>query len=440
MTQHLEQVRYVCSLGALQSVLAIDRAVPILHAGPGCGQKLWGALGFQNGCQGSGYVGGHSVPCTNIGEKEVIFGGDERLREIVGNSLKILDADLFVILTGCTSDIVGDDTGEVARRFQEQGKPVIYAETGGFKGTNLFGHELVVDAIIDQYLEPTDTVEAGLINIWSVVPYHDPFWVGNLKEIESLIADLGLIPNVIFGPGPGKGLEALRKVPKAQLNLLISPWVGLKNVQHLEEKFNTPYLHYPVLPIGPTETANFLRTVGEHTGIEKNRIEEVIRRHEAEYYYYIERSADVLLETRLLPRRFITIADSFYTLGIAKFLINDLGLLPENQYITDGVSEEYQESIIAEFKKFADGITANVFFNSDGGAIHEDIRKIKFRSRPLILGSAWDRVLSNEVNGYQLSISMPVSDRLALNRSYVGYQGALRLVEDIYSIVLSDFQ
>ena len=440
MAEYIEQIRHVCSLGALQSVLAIDRAIPILHSGPGCGQKLWGALGFQNGCQGSGYAGGHTVPCTNIGEKEVIFGGDERLRGIVDNSLQVLDADLFVILTGCTSDIVGDDVGEVARRFQEKGKPVIYAETGGFIGTNLFGHELVIDSIIDQYLQPADHTEAGLVNIWSVVPFHDPFWVGTFKAIEGLIAELGLRPNIIFGPGSGRGLEALNKVPKAQFNLLISPWVGLKNVQHLEEKFGTPYLHYPVLPIGPTETARFLRTVGAYAGLEEKRIDKIIDRHEADYYYYIERSADVLLETRLLPRRFITIADSFYSLGISRFLINDLGLLPETQYITDGVAKEYQAGIAAEFTRFVDGITANVVFTSDGGAVHEDIRKIKFRSRPLILGSAWDRVLTQEVNGYPVSVAMPVSDRLVLNRSYAGYEGALRLVEDIYSTILADFQ
>ncbi|MDF2873623.1 MAG: nifK 1 [Sporomusa sp.] len=438
MAQYIEQLRHVCSLGALQSVLAIDRAVPILHAGPGCGQKLWGALGFQNGCQGSGYVGGHSVPCTNIGEKEVIFGGDERLRNIVENSLKVIDADLYVIVTGCTADIVGDDVGEVARRFQEQGKPVVYAETGGFKGTNFFGHELIIDAIIDQYLQPADKAEPGLVNIWSVVPFHDAFWVGNLKEIEKLINELGLTPNVIFGPG--NGLKALNRVPQAQFNLLISPWVGLKNVRHLEEKFGTPYLHYPVLPIGPTETGRFLQTVGSYAGVEPKRIEKVIARHETGYFYFIERAADVLLETRLLPRRFVTISDSFYALGIAKFLVNDMGLLPETQYITDGVAEEYQSRIAAEFENFNDGITAKVVFTNDGGAAHQDIRTIKFRGRPLILGSAWDKALAQEINGYQLSVSMPISDRLALNRSYVGYEGGLRLVEDIYSLVLSDFQ
>lgn len=438
MSQYIEQIRHVCSLGALQSVLAIERAVPILHAGPGCGQKLWGALGFNNGCQGSGYAGGHSVPCTNIGEKEVIFGGSERLKEIVENSFKVIDADLFIILTGCVSDIVGDDVGEVARRFQEQGKPIVYVETGGFKGTNFWGHELVVDALIEQYLQPAEQVQSGLVNIWSVVPFQDPFWVGNLQEIEKLVAELGLTPNVIFGPG--NGLSSLDKVPKAQFNLLISPWVGLKNVKHLAEKFGTPYLHYPVLPVGPSETGKFLRTVGRYAGVDETVIDRVIAKHEDEYYYYIERSADVLLETRLLPRRFITIGDSFYVSGIAKFLINDLGLLPETQYVTDGVAEEYQGDIAAEFKNFIDNITAKVVFTNDGGAVHEDIRKIKFRSRPLILGSAWDKVLSKDINGYQLSISMPVSDRLILDRFYVGYKGALRLVEDVFSVVLADFQ
>ncbi len=438
MSRFVEQVRHVCALGGYQSVLAIEKAAPILHAGPGCGQKLWRTLGSANGCQGSGYVGGHSVPCTNIGEKEVIFGGDDRLRDIVSNALKVIDAGLFVILTGCTSDIVGDDVSEVARRFQEQGKPVVAVETGGFKGSNLFGHELVLDAIIEQYLQPAAEKEARLVNIWAVVPYQDPFWVGNLREIEKLVALLGLTPNIIFGPG--NGLEALRRVPKAQFNLLVSPWVGLKNIKHLEAKFGTPYLHYPVLPIGPTETANFLRSVGTYAGIEGKRVEKIINKLEQDYYYYIDRAADSLLETQLMPRRFVSIADSFYALGVARFLINDLGLLPETQYITDGVAEEYQDSITAEFKNFEDGIEAKVVFSNDGGEIHEDIRKLTFRSRPLILGSAWDRVLSREINGYQLSLATPVTNRLVLNRSYVGYEGALRLVEDIYSLVLEDFQ
>lgn len=438
MTQFIDQPRHVCALGALQSVHAIERAVPILHAGPGCGQKLWGSLALENGCQGSGYAGGHSVPSTNIGEKEVVFGGEERLDQVIGNALKVIDADLFVVLTGCTAEIVGDDAGEVVARYQAAGKPVIHVEAGGFKGTNIFGHELVVDAIIDQYLEPAGEIEPGLVNIWSVVPYQDAFWTGNLKAVAQLVSEIGLKPNVIFGPG--RGLKSLRKVPAASFNLLVSPWTGLKNVRHLEEKFGTPFLHYPVLPIGPTETGKFLRTVGEYAGVSKALVDEVITRHEAEYYYYIERAVDVLLETRLLPRRFVTVSDSFYTLGITRFLVNDMGLLPETQYITDGVDPEHHQRIAAELSDFSEGINARVVFNSDGGAIQRELRSAKFHGRPLLLGSAWERVLAPDIQAYQLTISMPVSDRMVLDRAYVGYGGALRLVEDIYSLVLQDFQ
>lgn len=438
MPQVVEQIRHVCMLGAFESVLAIKRAVPIIHAGPGCGAKLWTTLGMQNGCQGSGYVGGHAIPCTNASEQEVVFGGSDRLREVIGNTFNVIDGDLFVVMTGCTSDIVGDDVGEITRKFQRQGKPIVYIESGGFKGSNLEGHELVIDAIIDQYLKPSKEVETGLVNIWSVVPYQNTFWSGDIEQLKALISSIGLKPNVIFGLEGG--IEALNKIPKAQFNLLISPWVGLKNVKKLNEKFGTPYLHYPALPIGPTETGKFLRTVAEFAGISSSKVEEVIQRQEDRYFYYIERAADNILETRLLPRRFVTIADSLYALGISRFLTNDLGLIPEKQFITDGTPIEYQNSVASEFESFTANITAETVFTSDGGFVEEELRKIKFRSRPLILGSGWERVVAKDLKAYHLSVSTPISDHMILNKSYVGYDGSLHLTEDIYSVVLGDFQ
>ena len=56
----LEQPRQLCALGAQQTVVAIERAIPILHAGPGCGYKLHCGLGTFNGFQGGGYSGGGS--------------------------------------------------------------------------------------------------------------------------------------------------------------------------------------------------------------------------------------------------------------------------------------------------------------------------------------------------------------------------------------------
>lgn len=40
MAKILDKQRYKCALGAMQTVQAIERAIPILHSGPGCAQKL----------------------------------------------------------------------------------------------------------------------------------------------------------------------------------------------------------------------------------------------------------------------------------------------------------------------------------------------------------------------------------------------------------------
>jgi nitrogenase molybdenum-iron protein beta chain len=434
----IDQPRHTCSLGALQTVLAIERAVPILHAGPGCGQKIWGMIGIQNGGQGSGYTGGHTVPCSNTSEVEVVFGGEEKLRALIANSFKVLDADLFAVLTGCTPDLIGDDVGHVVREFQEEGRPIVWAESGGFRGTNLQGHEWVLQAIIEQYLHPSASIEPGLVNLWAVAPYQDPFWSGVYADLSGLVASLGLTPNVIFGRGGG--VRALRKVPSAQLNLLVSPWLGLRSVELLQQRFGTPFLHVPVLPIGPTETTQFLRTLGTHVGVDPARVEETIQVREDHYYHFIERSAEVLLETRFLPRHFTTIADSTYAIALSKFLVNDLGLIPDRQYVVDGVTGPDQERVARLFAPVGEGLSPEVTFTPDGGRVHEELRRTKFRSRPLILGSSWERALAKELGGLSLSVSAPVSDRLVFDRSYVGYTGALRLVEDIYSVVLADYQ
>ena len=95
-TNSIEQVRYGCAIGAMQSVAAIPRAIPITHCGPGCADKQFMNLAFYNGFQGGGYGGGAVIPSTNASEREVVFGGAARLNELVESSLKILALREFV--------------------------------------------------------------------------------------------------------------------------------------------------------------------------------------------------------------------------------------------------------------------------------------------------------------------------------------------------------
>ncbi len=431
MPKILDQPRYKCALGAMQTVHSITKALPILHSGPGCADKLSGSQG------GSGHFAPRIFPCTNLNEKDVIFGGEEGLRDVITNALKIVNADLYVVLSGCSSEIVGDDMQEVVRSFKDAEKPVVFASTAGFKGNNFLGHEWVIQAIIEQYLKPADKKAKGLVNIWASVPQHDPFWYGNLFELENLITQLGLTPNTIFGYD--RGIKNIDRIQEAEFNLLVSPWVGLSNVKLLEEKFQTPYLHLSTLPIGAFETSKFLREVGDFAGIDKEKVENIITENEKKYYYFIERFADVFLETRIMSKRFVVISDAQYSLAITKFLVNDVGLFPSKQYITDNAPEEYQEAIKGYFKDLNWNIEAEVAFLSDGHLIQNEIKETYFSGYPLIIGSSWDKKVAEQTQAHYLSVSWPVNERLVINSSYVGYGGGLKLLEDIYSVVLTRF-
>jgi Nitrogenase molybdenum-iron protein, alpha and beta chains len=428
MARILDKVRNKCALGSMSTVQSIPGVLPILHSGPGCTDKIGGGVG------GAGHFSPSVFPCTCISEKEVIFGGDEKLRETIANALKVIDADLYVVLTGCVPEIVGDDVAETVRFFKDAEKPVIYASTGGFKGNSYRGHEWVMEAIIEQYLKPSAKRTKDLVNIWAGLPQHDPFWLGNLRALEELVADLGLTPNTIFGHG--RGIKNLDKIPEAQFNLVVSPWLGLSNAELLKEKFGTPYLHYPTLPIGAFETSRFLRELGKFAGVDEQKVAALIQKKEEEYYYYIERFADVFLEIREMSKKFLVVSDSQYTLAVTKFLVNDIGLFPAKQYITDDAPEDYRADIQSYFEELNYGIKAEVEFSIDGYQIEQEIRATDFHGYPLILGSYWEKKIAEEKGASYVSISWPMNEKLVINSSYVGYRGGLHLLEDIYSSVL----
>lgn len=439
MSKLIEQPRYSCALGAQQSVVAIKRAVPIVHAGPGCSGKISALIG-----QGEGYAGGNTIPCTNSSEAEIVFGGEDKLRGVIEGSLKVIDADLYVVLTGCTSDMVGDDVGQVTKEFQDLGQPLVYVETGGFKSNNYVSHDTVIKAIIDQYVdkyaEQKEKKISGLVNVFATIPYQDPYWNGNLVELKRILEGIGLTVNVLFGTDSG-GIQEWLSIPRAQFNIVASAWPGLEIVKHLQEKYETPYYHFPYLPIGGLETSKFLRNVVDFGKLDQEKAEAFIISEEEKFYSFIERTADFMLEFRYgLPRTFYTILDSTYAIGFAKYLLNELGILPARQYIIEDTPEIYQEGIREQFRNISEKRSADVTFCIDGGKVQEEIRANQSKNRSLILGSGWDRDLAKEINADLLIISVPVNYRLVLNCGYAGYNGGLRAIEDIYDIVLNTYR
>jgi nitrogenase molybdenum-iron protein beta chain len=453
----IEWPRYSCAIAAQQSVVAIRRAVPILHSGPGCSTKVQALIG-----QGEGYAGGGTIPCTNAGETEVIYGGSDRLKEVIDGSFKVIDADLYVVLTGCTTDIVGDDVASVVTEYQLAGKPIVYAETGGFKSNNYVSHELVVNNIIDQYVDyhrDDQGPQKGLVNLFASVPYQDPFWNGNLEEYKRILEGIGLEVNVLFGED-SEGLSEWKRIPNAQFNILVGAWTGLGIVKHLQEKYGTPYVHFEWFPIGARDTSAFLNKVVAAADFDvagQQHAAAFIAKEERKFYAYVDTLMDFLLEFRYaLPRRLYTLLDASYSLGFTRFLLNEVGVLPARQFVLDNTPEQFMDAIRRQFDNVSHlGLrSADVSFFTDAGIAHDLIRSESglggstftndtngnLQSRALIVGSSWERQLATDIGGDLLIASVPVVYRLLLGAAYIGYRGGTRVIEDIYGRVLDTFR
>ena len=433
MNCEISQPRFTCTLGAQNTVLAIPRAIPIVHAGPGCSSIV--SAFAQSGYQGEAYAGGNQVPSTNTDESNVVFGGERDLRSEIEGALKVMKGDLFVVLSGCTAGIIGDNVEEIAKDYAAQGLPLVGTDTPGFKGNAYSGHEAVVKAIINQFVgNVKPQVEKGLVNVFADVPAQNPFWRGDFEQLKKLIEKLGLKVNILFGTS-SKGISEWKNIPNAEFNILVSPWVGLDIVETLKHKYGTPYLHYPILPVGAVQSSHFLRTIADFAGIPNEFAEEVIRKEEDRYYEFFVDTADFFSTLQNnLPYELYASGDSLTIFGVTKYLENEVGYIPNAIFVTDNPNQKNEKILRELFTKEFPEYSDNLFFEVDSEKIADKVvPELQKTNRALVLGSDWEKLYTKQSGNLFQYISAPIHQQLIVSKSYVGYEGGLRLLEDIYN-------
>lgn len=425
MSEILENPRGGCVLAGINSVLgAIDRICPILHSGPGCCMQTTAAEQGQSGNKNSCFVSGVSLPSTNMLEKEVVFGGVQKLKTTIQGAIDIMDADAFFILTGCTAGIIGDDIVSVTEEFQAKGYPVYPIETPGFAGDSNLGYEVIWNSFIDQVIEEDVPKDEKLVNIFGIVPYHDPFWSGNLEEIARILRLLGLKVNTFFTDH--QGIEDIRKCSAAALNIIVNPWLFQGPAKKFEEKFGVPWVRYSGLPIGATDTARFIRLVADKLSLDQKLVDGVIAKEEDYVYSYLAQSIGALSW-----KRFAVVGDVGSVVGITRYLANDYSFTPRLAVISEPIFRpEDKERIIKELSDLEYAVPPKVVFTADQYEINQSLYEDE--DITLIVGSSNEREAASFKAIQCIAATFPLKDRLIFNRAYAGYRGSLTLTEDLY--------
>jgi nitrogenase molybdenum-iron protein beta chain len=426
--ESLDSSRYSCALGGAYAAIAnIERAVPILHSGTGCGFAQTFGYAYAAGFQGVGAIAGCNTPSTNLSEKEVIFGGENRLREQINATLDLIDGDLFAVISGCIPSMIGDDVEAVIKEVKKEHNriPLVSIKAPGFSGSSYTGYELALNALIDQFVRKKRT-KKGLVNVLGIVPNQHIFWKGDLAEIKRIFERVGLKANVLFG----EGIEAVKKLSSAELTVVLSPWTGIEPAKKPKERFGIPYVVYPRVPVGPRDTTSFLHLVGTSLGFPAGVLNDTIREEEKAAYRQLDIAYDILLfKFPSLP--FAVVADSSYALGITRYLANEIGQIPVLVVITDNPPDEHRDAILDGLSKLS-STSPKVIFEADSYNIENILKRENFA---ILLGSSMEKYLAIDMKAVYLSVSFPAFDRLILDTSYAGYKGGTALIEDIVNLV-----
>lgn len=431
MALSIERPAAGCALhGALNAAAAVNGVVPILHAPAGCGMQA--ALAAPaSGWAGPGPAGGLAAASTNLSEKQVVFGGTARLREQIKNTVKVMPAQLYVVLGSCPTEMIGDDLAAMTREARAQGFPVLDIAAAGFRGPAQEGYGLFLQGVLarPEVLGPVPPPEPDLVNLLGIVPGQDVFWEGDLEEWTRLLAGIGLRANPVFGHAGG--VEGLRDLSRAAISLVLSPW-GLVAARTLEANAGVPWLETGALPVGAEASGAALRELAARLGRAGATVEGFIEAETRRETHFLVRLAEAYHRLGL-QREFALVAGGAQAAGLAEFLVGTLGWLPRSVVVAETLPEPARAALAAGLGPVLDGFGATLLFSEDATIIAEAVAE---SGAEIVLGRAVEREVAARLDVPLVEIATPVTDRLVLDRPGSGSRGALVLVEAIGQAVL----
>ena len=278
-----------CKLsGSVYAVAEIEGAIPLIHGPVGCAfhQRL---------PPRRMYAPVYNLPCTNLDESDVIYGGEEKLRKKIYEIYHRFHPSLIVVLPTCVSGLIGDDIpgmiGEIElpcdliyvpsegfahrsresldvlmRDYAESWKDPSRSPAYDLRGC---GHEEVMFSLADQLMEEQDVIE-NLVNIESFGRYTYGF-ESELREIRRIFNAMDVIVNLTL---PTCTVEEIKRAPAAELNIVTR---NIRWAEQMKNRFGTDYLRKWFFYFGFDGVENFYMDVASKLGLD-GRAEETIQR------------------------------------------------------------------------------------------------------------------------------------------------------------------
>lgn len=233
----------------------IADAVHLVHGPIGCAAYTWDIRGSLS----SGPQLHRNSFCTNLGEQDIIRGGEAKLyATLVALIDRYAPAAAFVYAT-CVVGVIGDDLEAVCKRVAaEKHIPVIPVGSEGFKGSKKDGYRAACDALMR--IVGTREIAGSVPNSINIV---GDFNVANeTRLVRSYFERIGI--TVIATVTGDSRIDTIAGAHAARLNIVQCSGSMTHLAQSMQERFGIPYER--VSFFGIDDIADALYRVADHFG------------------------------------------------------------------------------------------------------------------------------------------------------------------------------
>jgi len=409
-----------CALyGAAQTALGVTGCCVLSHSPQGCYQLVETAFSWQN----ADYTETLTL-CTKLCEDEIVHGGEELLARTILEAAD-LGVPILFVLTACGPEIVGDDIVAVCEDIRSQVPfQIVPIQCAGFRGDQNQGTDVALEAMLRQLVTGNGNGRRIPRSVCLIAPHANanPTWMGDLAWVKGVLAQMGA--TVAATLTHDTALSDFEKVSLAQGCIVLSHDAGQKAADYLAEHHGIEqWCRGLPLPVGFTNTRNWLLELGKHLEAEKEA-KSLIAQGEEMVVKVCRRK--ILEQSAMHRAPTAIVADATVGIPLLRFVTEDLEMMPHLVCLRSGQAgtKEMLERELGEL-----GLHAQVIYDAD---VYRSKAALAQGKPEMVLGSNIERhAVEGSDTPFACRLVSPVSRFRMIDRAYWGYVGMLNLIEFI---------
>ena len=375
-------------------------------------------------CEGNSWDNRHSASSgpatyrtgytTDIGELDVIYGGEKRLFKAIREILEKTDPPAIFVYQTCVTALIGDDIEAVCKRATEKfGRPVIPVDAPGFAGPKNLGNKLGAEALLDHVI---GTVEPTVTTPYDINIIGEYNLSGELWQVKPLLDALGVrVLSCISGDGRYAEVAAAHR---ARVNMMVCSKSMINVTTRMQQRWGIPYFEgsfYGISDMSTTlrEIARLLVERGAPADLQP-RAEALIAAEEARAWQRIRAYRE-----RLAGRKVLLITGGVKSWSVVSAL-QEAGLRVVGTSVKKSTKEDKQK--IAEIMGLSSESDAHMI---DGMTPREMYAMLRDARADIMLSGGRSQFVA-------LKARMPWMDiNQERHHAFAGYEGMVTMVAEI---------